>query len=257
MKTTVLTSFVLAYLLLATGAQSAVTAADLKARHLEVVPCRTHDADQEEADRKLVLKALNIMQKHDLHAVEKMMPDLRAAFNHAPDVPSAPELCGDSIIHYSDDMTSFLVLSGAISSGAIPGAASATQRQELPYGLLGFVVGWVEFEHKDYAAALTDYAKGLKNEPRLHSLVSEYVLTLSMMGRSEDALKAIDAFLADNPGLDDHDRANMLRKRGYALVELKRWDEAEAAYRESLKIQPGNKIAEGELDYIKSQRGNP
>ena len=42
----------------------------------------------------------------------------------------------------------------------------------------------------------------------------------------------------------------MLRGRGLALTELKRLDEAEAAYRDALALEPGNALATSELQYI-------
>jgi tetratricopeptide (TPR) repeat protein len=50
-------------------------------------------------------------------------------------------------------------------------------------------------------------------------------------------------------------RAAALRGIGYALIDLKRLDEAERAFQESLKIEPGNKVALNELAYIKAERG--
>ena len=41
---------------------------------------------------------------------------------------------------------------------------------------------------------------------------------------------------------------------GYALIELGRLDEAEAKYRECLKIDPSDATAKDELDYIRRQR---
>jgi Flp pilus assembly protein TadD len=42
----------------------------------------------------------------------------------------------------------------------------------------------------------------------------------------------------------------MRRGRGFVLTELGRLDEAEAAYRESLKIEPDSERAKNELQYI-------
>lgn len=49
-------------------------------------------------------------------------------------------------------------------------------------------------------------------------------------------------------------RAAALRGIGFALIDLKHLDEAERAFHESLKIEPGNKVALHELAYIKSER---
>jgi hypothetical protein len=50
----------------------------------------------------------------------------------------------------------------------------------------------------------------------------------------------------------------MLRGEGYALVDLNRLDEAEAAYKESLKVDPDHGHALEELKFIESvRRGTP
>jgi tetratricopeptide (TPR) repeat protein len=49
-------------------------------------------------------------------------------------------------------------------------------------------------------------------------------------------------------------RAAALRGMGYSLIDLKRLDEAEKIFLESLEIEPGNKTAINELAYIRAQR---
>jgi tetratricopeptide (TPR) repeat protein len=49
--------------------------------------------------------------------------------------------------------------------------------------------------------------------------------------------------------------ARALRGVGFNLIELKKLDEAEVAFQESLKFAPGNQMALGELDCIKKLRG--
>ena len=51
-------------------------------------------------------------------------------------------------------------------------------------------------------------------------------------------------------------RAAALRGIGFALIELKRWGEAERAFLDSLEIEPGNKVALNELAYIQAERGS-
>ncbi len=41
---------------------------------------------------------------------------------------------------------------------------------------------------------------------------------------------------------------------GYSLIELRRWDEAEAVFQESLKLEPNNRSALDELAYIRRHR---
>jgi tetratricopeptide (TPR) repeat protein len=50
-------------------------------------------------------------------------------------------------------------------------------------------------------------------------------------------------------------QAASLRGIGFALIDLKRLDEAEQAFQKSLKIEPGNKVALNELGYIQDLRG--
>ncbi len=219
---------------------------------IDVVDCRAHNAAQEAADADLADKALTAMQGHDMAALDALTPQLQAALSHAPDMRAQPEHCGDRIIVHSDDPASFLILSGTL--GKLPGIKGVDQQPGLPYGLLGFIVGWTAFEHKDYAAAAVAYEKGLKNEPDLTSLEAEYVLTLSSLGRNTEALSSVDAYLAAHGGLQATEHANLLRKRGYVLVEMGQWDNAKAAYEQSLALEPGNTVAASELEYIAKQR---
>jgi tetratricopeptide (TPR) repeat protein len=220
-----------------------------------IVDCRTHDAAQEKADQALAMSALDLIQAHDMDKLNAMLPDLKAALGHAPDVVSHPEHCGDSIIVYSDELSDVLTISGMIEGHEKDfGASKAEQHETLPYPLLAFVVGWVAFENEDFQAAHDAYAKGLLNDPNYDSLIMEDTLALAALHRSPEALGQLDAYLARNPDLPDAMRANALRKRGYVLVELERWDEAEAAYKDSLKLEPNDETAQSELEYITANR---
>jgi len=76
--------------------------------------------------------------------------------------------------------------------------------------------------------------------------------------RWAEALAAYDAALAAVGDDDTKAKALIMRGRGYVLTELNRLDDAEAAYNDSLKVDPGNTLALHELDYIKKLRaGQP
>ncbi|MFT4074440.1 MAG: tetratricopeptide repeat protein [Asticcacaulis sp.] len=223
--------------------------------NVQIVDCRTHDAAQEKADHDLAMTTLDIMQTHDIARLNERLPNLKAALAHAPDSPSLPERCGDTIIVYSDQMSDMLTLSALLSGHEKDlGATKVEQREALPYALLAFEAGWIDFENKDYDAAHEAYAKGLRNDPDDHAVILEDTLTLAALKRSPEALAQLDAYLARNDDLPDELMAGALRKRGYVLVELGRWDEAEAAYKESLKLAPGDQTAQGELEYIAQNR---
>jgi len=80
-------------------------------------------------------------------------------------------------------------------------------------------------------------------------LASERAVALVQLHRFAEALKAYDDGLL-LLSIDDKGKARMQRGRGYALTELGRLDDAEAAYRQSLTLEPNNKLALGELAYI-------
>ncbi|WP_431288153.1 hypothetical protein [Roseateles chitinivorans] len=87
---------------------------------------------------------------------------------------------------------------------------------------------------------------------------SELAHVLSMLGQPLRSLslyrEAESDAEFDDKSEQAHRRAVALRGQGYALVELQRWDEAEAAYRKSLTFEPDNRLAKGELTFIRDQR---
>lgn len=90
------------------------------------------------------------------------------------------------------------------------------------------------------------------------SYKSELAHVLSLIGQPLRSL-ALYREAELNAEFDDQDeqahrRAVALRGQGYALVELGRWDEAEAAYRKSLTHEPDSPLAKGELTFIRDQR---
>lgn len=238
------------------GAARADAVDDALAGKYEIVPCRTHDQTQEKADNELALTALQLLNKGDIASAQALMPQLRAAQGRSPDVAPKAERCGDTINIYSDSTTDLLVVTGLLGNIPDAGKVSVTLKGAPPYGPISFVIGWIEYEHKDFEAALKDYNRAKLNEPDSLALASEISSTLSMLGRAQESYDAAAAFLAAHPGLSDKDKATLLRREGYALIDLNRLDDAEAAYNQSLKLDPGNATALGDLDYIRQQRAS-
>ncbi|MBI3444046.1 MAG: tetratricopeptide repeat protein [Magnetospirillum sp.] len=109
----------------------------------------------------------------------------------------------------------------------------------------------------DAGLALPQQIGDAKLGMHLPLLVSERGVALGRLKRWPEALANYQTGLA-LPALMDRDRARMLRGRGVILVELKRLDEAEAAFNDSLKVEPKNSIAVNELRYIAElRRGRP
>lgn len=89
-------------------------------------------------------------------------------------------------------------------------------------------------------------------------LMFERGAALVGLKRWTDVLSAYDDVLKEIPDMQPAMQARFDRGRGFALTELGRLDDAEAAYRESLELEPGNARALAELDYIaKLRAGGP
>lgn len=86
-------------------------------------------------------------------------------------------------------------------------------------------------------------------------LYGEQAAAYVKLRRWTDSLAACETGLKITT-MQDRDRARLHRSRGFALIELERLDDAQAAYAASLKLEPDNAIAVHEMEYIaKLRRG--
>jgi tetratricopeptide (TPR) repeat protein len=89
------------------------------------------------------------------------------------------------------------------------------------------------------------------------AMLGEKGFALGSLKRYAEALAVYDQGLT-NKAVVPPDRARLYRGRGFILTEMDRLDDAEAAYRASLEIEPSNPRALGELNYIaKLKAGGP
>lgn len=72
---------------------------------------------------------------------------------------------------------------------------------------------------------------------------------------SLDLYQRAEAVTALSGETDNHWKAKAMFGEGYALIDLQRWDEAEAKLKALLKLDPSYDKARSELDYIAQQRG--
>jgi tetratricopeptide (TPR) repeat protein len=93
-------------------------------------------------------------------------------------------------------------------------------------------------------SALSELHLGAK----LSALLTESSAAYVTMEHWGESLVAADAALEASQ--TDPDKARSFRSRGFALVELGRLDDAEAAYRDSLRLEPDNGLAKEEMGYI-------
>lgn len=108
----------------------------------------------------------------------------------------------------------------------------------------------------DQSMALSP-APDFKAGAHMAGMISEKGFALGLLKRFAESLATYDQGLTLK-GLAMPDQTRLLRGRGFALVEMGRLDEGEAAYREVLKLDPGNARALNELTYIARLRaGGP
>lgn len=92
-----------------------------------------------------------------------------------------------------------------------------------------------------YAQYQTEYGQLIRLE-------KDWPRMLDICTRSAAAAKIAD------PQIRVFQEGAALRCQGYALIEMQRWDEAEARYRQALVLDPNDAKAKNELTYIAEQR---
>jgi tetratricopeptide (TPR) repeat protein len=79
-------------------------------------------------------------------------------------------------------------------------------------------------------------------------------LILSNTGLHEEAYNLYLNAAEIRPWVSMHQKARALRGAGIALIDLNRFDEAETILKKLLEIEPGNRVALHELQYIERLR---
>ena len=206
-------------------------------------------AAEEAADADVVEKAFAAASEAEFDA---LVPALRTALARAPSVYPRIERRGDTVIVRGNSGQEGLFLAGLIAGEKKPVQVNVEFNI---YGLAAFVLGAAEVGRKRPIEALAFLDKGLALQPDNLMLVTEKGMALTLLQRHAEALVLFDAAIADNsPQYDDSGLARLLRARGFSLIELDRLDEAEAAYRSSLKLEPDHGGALAELKYIVARR---
>jgi tetratricopeptide (TPR) repeat protein len=127
-----------------------------------------------------------------------------------------------------------------------------------PYPIIALILGSYYVETRKFSDAVKALDAGLALSPlpkdrlgaTVPKLLSERGIALSQLKRWKEALASYDAALAIK-SVDKPVRGMLHRGRGFVLIEMGRLVDAEAAYKSSLKFDPGNAIAANELAYIK------
>ncbi len=109
-------------------------------------------------------------------------------------------------------------------------------------------MGWIALEEKDLLTGISWLQRGLQLSPEDVELLNELGAAYNKCGQWEAALETYSR--AFELGVSADSQARSLRGRGYALIELERYDEARSSYLESLEMDPESKIAQAELAEI-------
>lgn len=115
----------------------------------------------------------------------------------------------------------------------------------------------VEAKQTDAALAMLDKAAAVA--PYWAEPHAERGYLLNQVGRQQEGLASYERAwdLVERYPTNDYARALVLRGLGYTWIELRDLDRAEAFYRQSLEVEPGNALARRELEYIRQQREVP
>ena len=220
----------------------------------EAPMCSTPVTIRAHQDAVTLKKIDEALQRDGFDALKAHMGELEDITAHAPatlakfDVcPGHMELHGATFEDYQRDVP-------AAAKAFKDGEKIAASWQPWPYPRAYFLIGSYFNEHEQWDKAWPPLERGLALAPTDPKLTSEGALTLVRLGRAQDSLDLCTRTLKDNTTLDGDTKARLMRCRGFALEELKRWDEAEAAYKESLVAAPGNSLAQNELAYIRDQK---
>jgi len=96
--------------------------------------------------------------------------------------------------------------------------------------------------------------RGLALQPREQQLVLEKATALGQLRRFDEQIALLQAELNDEFAALSIDKSRYQRNLGVALIDANRLDEAEAALRESIRLEPNNPRAENELRYVAQLR---
>lgn len=161
----------------------------------------------------------------------------------------------------TNDGTTFILTDGATETAAalmrLAKGKGDVAAFDNPYPVMGLILGSFCVETGKFKDALKALDAGLALSPlpkdrlgtTVPDLLAERGIALAQLKRWKEALANYDAALSIGK-MDKGQRALLYRGRGFVLVEMGQLGEAEAAYKASLKFEPGNKIATNELAYI-------
>lgn len=238
---------------LTTSAPTAALARDMGDRLAAPAAASTDYAAQdaqEAADAQIVQDVIAAFQRGGFEALEGQRDALVAVLDRAPASYPIEEVRSDRVILRYQSGAEM----AAIMSGLRGPVSNRIEVRFNTYAEAAFLLGSCAIEARDARTAAYYLDRGLALQPGNPLLVGERHIAFLLEGKPAESLAMVDAALAGPLMLTNEDRAHLLRNRGYDLIELRRLDEAEVAYRQSLELEPGHKGALSELNYIRLAR---
>jgi len=113
-----------------------------------------------------------------------------------------------------------------------------------------YYMGFICIKRKQFDRAIEFLDKGQTLEPTNPKFIFEKAQALVHSGRKNEALALYDQVMEIGPHINAHDLAVSRRGRGFVLIEMNDLENAEAAFRSSLELEPDNQVALHELQYI-------
>lgn len=117
-----------------------------------------------------------------------------------------------------------------------------------------YYMGYICVKQKKFERAIEFLDKGLALEPTNPKFIFEKAQALIHSGRLSEGMELYEQVNEIGPHVCARDLAVAQRGKGFVLIELGQLDDAEAAFRASLKHEPDNEIARNELLYIEHLR---
>jgi tetratricopeptide (TPR) repeat protein len=176
---------------------------------------------------------------------------LSAGVDRMPDGWQPINRDGDRVVLAAWDLGEFLRFSKDSDPLAGPGVVWVKPSYSKAYYLLA-VIG---VETGDAESAVNDITRAIELQPYHPLVMHEAAIIVRGIGGVVEALAVLEKADHVPAWLMTPDRRALLeRSRGVTLVELGRLDEAEAALRASLDLEPDSAVARRELEYIAELR---
>jgi tetratricopeptide (TPR) repeat protein len=200
-----------------------------------------------------------------INGIRTHVPALEAALAEGQKAPAGGVVEGDTVYVLADAGAPALAAMLTAAAGDKTGAPKNARAIITPYPAVAFYLGTYYDEIGRFDDGLKTLDVGLNLESWNGVIFGEWrPILVAERGAALTGLKRWPEVLANYEDglklddLSDHFKAVMHRGRGFALVELDKLDDGEAAYKESLKFEPGNARAMSELQYIARVRaGGP